>query len=251
MTGLRQEGRVAVVTGGAGGIGAATARRLAEDGAAVAVLDLDAAGAAAVAEELPHRGIGLRCDITDPAEVAAAVAAVVTRFGRIDVLVNNAGLLGTSPVLDLPADQWATVVGVNLTGPFTVTQAVARVMRDAGYGRITFVSSLAALGNPQQAHYASAKAGVGGLARTVAMELGPFGITSNVVAPGTVVTAMLREGLRAKGRSLDEFAAGAADRVAVGRLGQPEDIAAAVAFFSLPESGFVTGQTLYATGHPS
>jgi 3-oxoacyl-[acyl-carrier protein] reductase len=251
MTVLRQEGRVAVVTGGAGGIGAATARRLAEDGAAVAVLDLDEAAAEAVAKELPHGGIGLRCDITDPAAVAAAVDAVVERFGRIDVLVNNAGLLRVTGVLDVPADEWATVLAVNLTGPFTVTQVVARVMREAGYGRITFLSSLAALGNPGNAHYAAAKAGVAGLARTIALELGAFGVTCNVVAPGSVVTDMLRRGLRAKGRSFAEFEAGAAERVAVARLGQPEDIAAAVAFFSLPESGFVTGQTLYATGHPS
>ncbi len=173
-------------------------------------------------------------------------------FGRIDVLVNIAGrLLRSSDLLDLAADDWATSVGVNLTGPFTVTQAVARVMRDAGYGRITFVSSLAALGNPGQAHYAAAKAGVAGLARTVALELGPFGVTSNVVAPGWVVTDMFRNALRDRSRSYDEFEAEAVGRVAVRRLGQPEDIAAAVAFFSLPESGFVTGQTLYATGHPT
>lgn len=250
MTRLRQEGRVAVVTGGAAGIGAATARRLAEDGTAVAVFDLDEAGAAAVAKGLPYGGVGLRCDITDAAEVDAAVAAVVDRFGRIDVLVNNAGLLRTTDVLDIPADEWATVLAVNLTGPFTVTTAVARAMRAAGYGRVVFVSSLAALGNPGQAHYAAAKAGISGFARTLALELGACGITSNVVAPGSVVTDMLREGLRAKGRSLAEFEAGAASRVAVGRIGQPDDIAAAVAFFSLPESGFVTGQTLYVTGSP-
>lgn len=248
---LRQDGRVAVVTGGAGGIGAATARRLAADGAAVAVLDLDEARAAVVAVALPHGGIGLGCDITDPASVTSAVDAVVERFGRIDVLVNNAGLLRVTDVLDVTAQEWATVIGVNLTGPFTVTQAVARVMRGAGYGRITFVSSLAALGNPGNAHYSAAKAGVAGLARTVALELGPFGVTCNVVAPGSIDTEMLRVGLRAKGRTFTEFEAGAVARTAVARVGRPEDIAAAVAFFSLPESGFVTGQTLYATGHPT
>jgi len=150
------------------------------------VFDLDEAGAEAVAKGLPYGGIGLRCDITDPGSVAAAVAAVVERFGRIDVLVNNAGLLRVTDVLDVTAEEWATVIGVNLTGPFTVTQAVGRVMRGAGYGRITFVSSLAALGNPGNAHYSAAKAGVAGLARTVALELGPFGVTSNVVAPAVV-----------------------------------------------------------------
>ncbi|MPQ96488.1 SDR family oxidoreductase [Modestobacter sp. I12A-02628] len=248
---MPQQGRVALVTGGAGGIGAATAHRLARDGASVAVLDLDADGAAAVAGDLPHGGLGLRCDITDPDSVAAAVGAVLQRYGRVDVLVNNAGMLRNADLLDMPGDVWAAVLAANLTGPFTVTQAVVAHMAAAGYGRIVFVTSLAALGNPGQANYAAAKAGAAGLARTVALELGARGVTSNVVAPGYVRTAMLRDGLAARGRTVTEFEAGAAGQLAVGRIGEPADIAAAVAFFALPEAGFVTGQTLYVTGHPS
>lgn len=248
---LRQRDRVAVVTGGAAGIGAATARRLAEDGAAVAVLDLDAGCADEVARSLPYGGVGLRCDITDAQQVRAAVAEVVDRFGRVDVLVNNAGVLANADLLEMTAEVWQRVLTVNLTGPFLVTQAVGAVMRAAGYGRIVFISSLAALGNPGQANYSSAKAGLAGLARTVALELGRSGVTSNVVAPGSVVTRMLEQGLRSKGRTFEEFEATASARAAVGRVGRPADIAAAVAFFALPENGFVTGQTLYVTGSPA
>jgi 3-oxoacyl-[acyl-carrier protein] reductase len=246
----KQQGRVAIVTGGARGIGAATCHRLAEDGALVVALDLDEAAATRVARDLPHGGAGMACDITDQGQVSAAVADVHRHFGSIDILVNNAGALHNVPFLEMKAAQWRAIIETNLTGTFNVTQAVARHMRDAGYGRITMVSSLAALGNSGQANYAASKAGLSGLAKTVALELGSYGVTCNVVAPGFVDTDMSRRAVADKGLSWDEFEALTAERVAVRRLGQPGDIAATIALLSLPESEFVTGQVLYATGGP-
>lgn len=247
---VRQQGRIAVVTGGARGIGAATCRRLADDGATVVVLDVDEVGAQAIADELPHGGAGLHCDITDQDEVESVVRHVVARFGTIDVLVNNAAIIRSAPFLETSRRDWDAVIEVNLTGAFLMTQVVARTMCDRGYGRIVFVSSLAALGNPLQTHYSSAKAGISGMARTIALELGPFGVTSNVVAPGFVETEMAREGARAKGHDWDTFRHTIAERTAVRRIGQSADIAAAVAFMALPENGFVTGQVLHVTGGP-
>ena len=246
----RQQGRVAIVTGGAGGIGAATCRRLAQDGATVVAFDLDQAAAQGVAANLPHGGAGMACDITDRARVFAAVAEVYERFGSVDILVNNAGVLHNMPFLELEPADWDRTIATNLTGTFNITQAAARLMQKSGYGRITIVSSLAALGNAGQANYAASKAGLSGLAKTVAIELGRFGITCNLVAPGFIDTDMARRSVSGRGVPWDEFERQTAARTPVQRLGQPDDIASAIALLSLPESGFITGQVLYATGGP-
>jgi len=244
-------GRVAVVTGGAQGIGAATVSRLAADGANVVALDLDEAGARSVVDGLPQEGLGVGCDITSRQEVQSAIGQVVEKFGRIDILVNNAGVTRDSLFFKMTDDDWDLVLATHLTGSFYVTQTVQEHMVRERFGRIVFLSSRSALGNRGQANYAAAKAGLQGLAKTLAIELGPFGITCNTVAPGFVETAMTRAIVEKTGGSWEDLVKGATERAAVRRTGQPEDIAAVIAFLASPESGFVTGQTIYATGSPA
>jgi 3-oxoacyl-[acyl-carrier protein] reductase len=245
------QGRVALVTGGAQGIGAATVRRLAQDGASVVALDLDVPAASHVIEDLPQPGLAVGCDITDRAQVRDAVGQVIERFGRIDILVNNAGVTRDNLFFKMSDDDWDLVIATHLTGSFYMTQAVQEHMVREKFGRIVFLSSRSALGNRGQANYSTAKAGLQGLARTLAIELGPFGITANTVAPGFVETAMTRAITEKTGASWDELVKAASERAAVRRVGQPEDIAAVIAFLASPESGFVTGQTIYATGSPA
>jgi 3-oxoacyl-[acyl-carrier protein] reductase len=248
---LRLEGHVAVVTGGARGIGAATCQRLAEDGAAVVPVDLDHEAAESVAGKLPYGGMGLRCDVTDEDEVADAVSEVMKRFGRIDILVNNAGVTRDAMFHKMQRSDWDTVLATHLTGAFLMSQRVMPHMVARKYGRLVFLSSRAALGNRGQANYSAAKAGLQGMAKTLAIELGRYGITANVVAPGFIETDMTRSITERTGQSWEELTAAMTERAAVRRIGQPEDIAAAVAFFAQPEAGFVTGQTIYATGSPA
>lgn len=245
------EGRVAVVTGGAQGIGAATAQRLAGDGARVAVLDLDAARAVEVAQSLPTPGIGVGCDVTDRGQVEAAVARTVAELGPVAILVNNAGITRDNFLFRMSDDDWDLVIDTHLKGAFLCTRSVQQHMVEQRYGRVVFLSSSSALGNAGQVNYAAAKAGVQGMARTVALELGKFGVTANAVAPGFVESAMTRSIVERTGGSWEDLTAAAADRAAVRRTGKPEDIAAVIAFLASEEAGFVTGQTIYATGSPA
>ncbi len=241
--------RVVVVTGGARGIGAAIAQRLSHEGAAVAVLDLDQEAAAAAAAELgPAAAIGLACDVADAQSVEAAVAAVVDRLGRVDVLVNNAGIIRDNLLFKMSEDDWDAVVDVHLKGAFLMSRAVQRHMVEQRYGRILNLSSISALGNRGQANYSAAKMGVQGLTRTLALELGPFGITANAVAPGFIVTDMTDATARRVGVEPEEYRRLAAEQAPVRRVGHPEDIAAAAAFLCSDEAAFVTGQTLYVDG---
>ncbi len=241
----------AIVTGAARGIGAAVARRLAEDGHDVAVLDLDRATCAdtvAAVEKAGRRGLAVGVDVTDEPAVAAAVAEVTDVLGAPTVLVNNAGILRDSPVAEMQLGDGGAVLDVHLTGAFLMTRAAQPHMAAAGRGRVVSMSSIAALGDPNRAHYSTAKAGLQGFTKTLARELGPLGITVNAVAPGFTVTDMTRA--IAERRGLDAMAADRITAIPVGRAGTPDDIAQAVSFFADERSGFVSGQVLYVAGGP-
>jgi 3-oxoacyl-[acyl-carrier protein] reductase len=243
--------RVAVVTGGGRGIGAAIAARFAAGGAAVAVLDLDPDTAEASSKAIASAGgraLALGVDIADEDAVEAAVARVAEEFGRIDILVNNAGVTRDNMLFKMSAADWDTVLGVHLRGNFLMSRAVQKHMVERRYGRIVSLSSRSALGNRGQANYSAAKAGVIGLTATLAIELGPFGITVNAVAPGYIDTDMTRATARRMGADPEEFAAAAAAEIPARRVGKPEDVAAVVTFLASEDAGYVNGQTVHVNG---
>lgn len=245
--------RVAIVTGAARGIGRATAARLASDGYAVALLDLREEDAAAAAAEIAESGasaVGLAVDVADEASVKTAVAAVAERLGAPTVLVNNAGVLRDNLLFKMTADDWDTVLGVHLRGAFLMSRAVQKHQVEAKWGRIVNLSSSSALGNRGQANYSAAKAGMQGFTKTLAIELGPFGVTVNAIAPGFIETAMIEQTAARMKVSLDTFLEEAAKQIAVRRVGQPDDVAAAASFFCSEEAGYVSGQVLYVAGGP-
>jgi 3-oxoacyl-[acyl-carrier protein] reductase len=247
----RFAGRTAIVTGGAQGIGAATARRLAAEGARVALVDLDADRAEAVADEIKNDGgtaIGLGTDVTDEAAVGAAVARVTEELGGLDILVNNAGITRDNLLFKMPAAEWNAVLSTNLTSMFLCCQAAQKVMVPARYGRIVNLSSRSALGNRGQVNYAAAKAGVQGLTATLAIELGPFGITVNAVAPGYIATPMTAATAARVGASPEDHQKMVAERTPLGRVGQPEEVASVIAFLASDDASYVSGQTLYVNG---
>jgi 3-oxoacyl-[acyl-carrier protein] reductase len=245
----RYAGRVAIVTGAARGIGAGTARRLASEGAAVAVLDLDQDAAAKSAAGLDaEKAIGVACNVADAASVQAAVDAVVEQLGKVDVLVNNAGVTRDNLLFKMSEDDWDMVMNVHLRGSFLMSRAVQKHMVAQKYGKILNLSSVSALGNRGQANYSAAKMGLQGFTRTLALELGPFGINVNAVAPGFIVTDMTDDTARRVGVEPEDYRKAAAEVTPVRRVGQPEDIAAAVAFLCSDEASYITGQTLYVDG---
>jgi 3-oxoacyl-[acyl-carrier protein] reductase len=250
---ISAEGRTAVVTGGARGIGAATARRLAADGFAVAVLDLDETGAKATAESIVTgggRAAGVAVDVADAEAVRVAVEQVVTELDAPTVLVNNAGVTRDNLLFKLSEADWDTVVGVHLRGAFLMTRAVQRYMVAAGWGRVVNLSSVSALGNRGQANYSTAKAGLQGFTKTVAIELGKFGVTVNAIGPGFIDTEMTRATAERVGVPFDQYAALAAKDIPVGRVGRPEDVANVVSFLVSEQAGFVSGQVIYVAGGP-
>ncbi len=245
--------RVAIVTGAARGIGAATARRLAADGHAVAVLDLvqeTCADTVAAIEEAGGRAIAVGADVSDADQVAAAVARVADELGSPTVLVNNAGVLRDNLLFKMTEDDWDTVMGVHLRGAFLMSRAAQAHMTQAQFGRIVNLSSTSALGNRGQANYAAAKAGLQGFTKTLAIELGPFGVTVNAVAPGFIVTDMTAATAARLKVDFDEFQKRAAEEIPVRRVGRPEDIAHTVSFLVSEGAGFVSGQVVYVAGGP-
>ncbi|WP_136709484.1 3-oxoacyl-ACP reductase FabG [Agromyces sp. H66] len=245
--------RTAIVTGAARGIGAATARRLAADGHAVAVLDLDAASCAetvAAIEAHGGRAIAVGANVADAAAVEGAVTRVAAELGAPTILVNNAGILRDNLLFKMTDDDWDAVLSVHLRGAFLMSRAVQAHQVEATWGRIVNLSSTSALGNRGQANYAAAKAGMQGLTKTLAIELGRYGVTANAVAPGFIATDMLRQTAERMGITNEQLLEGAAKEIPVGRVGQPEDVAEAVAFFCSDAASFVSGQVLYVAGGP-
>ncbi|HSY15698.1 MAG TPA: SDR family NAD(P)-dependent oxidoreductase [Jatrophihabitantaceae bacterium] len=243
--------RVALVTGGAQGIGAEVAKRLAADGAKVGVLDLNVESAQAVADEITSAGgsaVGLGADVSKRDQVQAAVDALVAEFGGLHILVNNAGVLRDNLLFKMTDDDWTLVMEVHLRGAFLCSQISQKHMVEAKYGRIISMSSTSALGNRGQSNYSTAKAGLQGLTKTLAIELGPFGVTANAIAPGFIETAMTKATAERIGGDIDQMRAAVAASVPVRRGGVPADIANTVAFFAGEESGYVTGQVIYVDG---
>ncbi|MEU8799850.1 3-oxoacyl-ACP reductase FabG [Spirillospora sp. NPDC048819] len=245
--------RVAIVTGAARGIGAATAVRLAREGFAVAVCDLDEAACAATVEQIEKDGgkaLAVGVDVADSARVTAAVARVATELGPPVVLINNAGVTRDNLLFKMTDDDWDTVMSVHLRGSFLMSRAAQEHMTKAGWGRIVNLSSVSALGNRGQVNYSAAKAGLQGFTKTLAIELGKFGVTANAIAPGFIATEMTAATAARVGVGFEDFKAAAAKEIPVRRVGVPEDIAGTVAFLVSDDASFVSGQVIYVAGGP-
>lgn len=249
----RLEGRVAFITGAGRGIGAATALRMAEEGAQVVLADIDTEGCKHVSAELDRlgsEGLIVACNVADSAMVQDAIDKAANHFGRLDILVNNAGVVRDNMLFKMSEDDWDAVLNVHLKGAFLCSRAAQKYMVQQKYGRIVSLSSTSALGNRGQANYSAAKAGLQGFTRTLAVELGQFGITVNAVAPGFIDTEMTRTTSRRMGFDPDERIAEAAKIIPVRRVGQPRDVANVICFLSSDEAGFVSGQIIYVAGGP-
>ena len=245
---MRFKDRVAIVTGGARGIGAATAQLFASEGARVVVSDLDEAPAREVAE--PIGGLAIACDVSSRDAVESMVARTVQELGHLDILVTCAGIIRDNLLFKMTDEDWDAVIDTHLKGTFLCARAAQRNMVEQKSGKMVFLSSTSALGNRGQTNYAAAKAGLQGMARTLAIELGPYNINVNAVAPGFVETRMTRATAERMGVDYETFKMGAASQIPLRRVGQPSDIASVIGFLCSDEAGFVSGQTVYVRGGP-
>jgi 3-oxoacyl-[acyl-carrier protein] reductase len=245
--------KIAIVTGAARGIGAATARRLAADGMAVAVLDLIESDCSGTVKEIANAGgraMAVGADVSKSDQVNDAVERVAGELGAPTVLVNNAGIIRDNLLFKMSEDDFDTVLAVHLRGAFLMTKATQKYMVDAKWGRIVNLSSSSALGNRGQVNYSAAKAGMQGFTKTLAIELGKFGITANSVAPGFIATDMTAATAQRVGVSFEDFQKGAAAQIPVQRVGQPDDVAHVISFLVSEGAGFVSGQVIYVAGGP-
>jgi 3-oxoacyl-[acyl-carrier protein] reductase len=249
----RFKGKTAFVTGGSRGIGKSIVEKFAEEGANVAIIDINAQALQETALELREKDYSIFTkvvNVTERAQVEQAMQEVNAAFGSIDILVNNAGVIRDNLLFKMTDEDWLTVMDVHLKGAFYTSRAVQQYMVNNRYGRIINISSTSALGNRGQANYATAKAGIQGLTKTLAIELGKYGITVNAVAPGFIETDMTKATAERVGVPFEEFVNKAISKIPAGRSGKPEDIANAVAFFADEQSSFVNGQVLYVAGGP-
>jgi 3-oxoacyl-[acyl-carrier protein] reductase len=244
----RFEGKTALITGGANGIGAATAKRLADGGATVVVADFDEEGAQATAAALG--GLAVRCDVTRREDVEAAVEAAVSHGGALDILVTCAGIIRDNMLFKMSDDDWDAVVDTHLKGTFFAVRAAQKHMVAQTSGKMVLISSTSALGNRGQTNYSAAKAGLQGMTKTLAIELGKFNVNVNCVAPGFIATAMTEQTADRMGVPFEQFVESVAAQVPLGRVGQPEDVAGAIAYLCSDEASYVSGQVLYVAGGP-
>lgn len=250
---MKFKGKVAFITGGSRGIGKAAAERLAEQGAIISIIDINQEALDEVHKDFTDKGFDVftkQVNVVNAEEVEAAVKEVATKFGTVDILVNNAGILRDNLLFKMTDDDWQQVMDVHLKGSFNVARAVQKYMVKQKYGRIINISSTSALGNRGQANYATAKAGLQGFTKTLAIELGKFGITANAVAPGFIETEMTKSTAESLGVDYDTFVEANVSKIPVARSGKPKDIANTVAFFADEASSFVNGQVIYVAGGP-
>ena len=245
---MRFEGKTALVTGAARGIGAATATRLASEGAKVVVADFDGPGAAETAAAIG--GAAVRCDVTSPEDVDAAVEAALELGGSLDILVTCAGIIRDNLLFKMTDDDWDAVIDTHLKGSFLAARAAQRHMVEQKGGKIVFISSTSALGNRGQTNYSTAKAGLQGMTKTLAIELGPFNVNVNCVAPGFIATAMTEQTAERMGVPFEQFAEAVAAQTPLRRVGTPEDVAGTIAFLCSDDAGYVSGQVIYVAGGP-
>jgi 3-oxoacyl-[acyl-carrier protein] reductase len=249
----RFEGRTAFVTGGSRGIGRGIVEQFAEEGAQVAIIDVNEEALSETAHELREKGFSIFtkvANVTVAEEVEAAMEEVVNTFGSLDILVNNAGVIRDNMLFKMTDSDWQTVMDVHLKGSFNAARAAQKHMVKNKYGRIINISSTSALGNRGQANYAAAKAGLQGFTKTLAIELGKYGITANSVAPGFIETEMTKDTAKRIGITFEDLIQASVAQIPVGRSGKPTDIANAVAFFADEKSSFVNGQVIYVAGGP-
>jgi 3-oxoacyl-[acyl-carrier protein] reductase len=243
--------RVAIVTGAGRGIGAAIAHRLAADGMSVGVVDLDEQGSRRTAKEITENGgraIPIGADVADETAAGNAVQQTAAELGPVTVLVNSAGIIRDNLIFRMSTADWDSVMDVHLRGAFLMTRAAQTHMTQAKWGRIVNISSTSALGNRGQANYAAAKAGLIGFTKTLALELGKFGVTANAIAPGFVETEMTAATAARQGLDFEEWKSSIARDIPLGRIGQPEDVAAVASFLCSEDAGYVSGQIIYVSG---